>query len=292
MMSGGMMGNGNGQKGMMSGGMGKNANGQNGMMSGGMMGNGNGYNGMMTGGMMGNGSGYNGMMTGGMMGNGSGYNGMMTGGMMGNGSGYNGMMTGGMMGNANGYNGMMSGGMMNGTGSGTCSGNDSTNRANAEPITIVKAKEDVVDYLSGTGNSDLVVSEVIEFENNFYAGIKEKSTGTFAIELLVNKYTGAVYPEMGPNMMWNEKYGHMKLISQAKAPISKEQALKAAQESLDKDFPGMKTGDADPFYGYYTIEVLNEGRISGMLSVNANSGTVWYHNWHGKFLDILEVENP
>ncbi len=220
------------------------------------------------------------------------WNNMMggIGGMMGNANGYNGMMSGGMMGNTNGYNGMMSGGMMNGTGSGYCRGIDSTDKANTEPITIMKAKEAVDDYLSKTGNNDLAVSEVLEFENNFYAGIKEKSTGIYAFELLVNKYTGAVYPEMGPNMMWNAKYGHMQWNTQTEATISKEQALKAAQEYLDKAQPGIKTGDADAFYGYYTIEVLKDGKISGMLSVNANSGAVWYHNWHGNFVNILEVE--
>jgi len=250
------------------------------------------WNNMMggIGGMMGNANGYNGMMSGGMMGNTNGYNGMMSGGMMGNTNGYNGMMSGGMMGNTNGYNGMMSGGMMNGTGSGYCRGIDSTDKANTEPITIMKAKEAVDDYLSKTGNNDLAVSEVLEFENNFYAGIKEKSTGIYAFELLVNKYTGAVYPEMGPNMMWNAKYGHMQWNTQTEATISKEQALKAAQEYLDKAQPGIKTGDADAFYGYYTIEVLKDGKISGMLSVNANSGAVWYHNWHGNFVNILEVE--
>jgi len=28
-----------------------------------------------------------------------------------------------------------------------------------------------------------------------------------------------------------------------------------------------------------------------MLSVNGYSGQVWYHNWHGQFVDMLELEN-
>jgi hypothetical protein len=223
----------------------------------------------------------------GMMGNGNGYNGMMSGGMMGQNTNH------GMMGNGNGYKGMMSGGMMGSAGTGYCGGSGSSgiaNKSNATPITIQSAKDSVDKYLVSTSNDDLAVAEVIEFENNFYAGVKEKSTGTYAFELLVNKYTGVVYPEMGPNMMWNAKYGHMKLKSSAEATISKEQALKIAQEYLDKALPGIKTGDADAFYGYYTIEVLKDGKIYGMLSVNTNSGAVWYHNWHGNFVNILEVD--
>jgi hypothetical protein len=37
----------------------------------------------------------------------------------------------------------------------------------------------------------------------------KKDTGTGAMELLINKPSGQVYPEPGPNMMWNTKYGMM-----------------------------------------------------------------------------------
>ncbi|MDD5615648.1 MAG: hypothetical protein PHH85_05550, partial [Candidatus Methanoperedens sp.] len=139
---------------------------------------------------------------GGMMGQGNGY-----GGMMGQGNGY-----GGMMGQGNGYAGMM--GQGNGTMGGCGSYGTADAATGAAPITIEQAKGSVEKYLTTTGNSDLALTEVLEFDNNFYAGVKEKSTGTHAFELLVNKYTGAVVPEMGPNMMWNTKYGHMTLNTQ------------------------------------------------------------------------------
>jgi len=249
--------------------------------------NGGFWNGMMGYGS-GNGPGY-GMMGsyGGMMGgygnaNGPGY------GMMGN---YGGMMGGYGTGNGRGY-GMMGGGMMGGNGNGQCGGYGSPASGygvNATPITIGKAKEAVDQYLESTGNADLNLSEVIEFENNFYAGIKEKSTGKYAFELLVNKYTGAVMPEPGPNMMWNTKYGHMTWNAPANANVTGKQALEYAQDYLDRALPGTKTGDADAFYGYYTIEVTTNDRISGMLSVNSYTGAVWYHAWHGDFVKILEV---
>lgn len=214
--------------------------------------------------------------------------------MMGYGNG--GMMSGngpgsGMMGYGNGAT-TGYGGMMGGNGNGYCGAgagyNGSGYGVNATPITIEKAKESVEQYLTSTGNSDLRLSEVIEFDNNFYAGVKEQSTGTYAFELLVNKYTGVVFPEMGPNMMWNTKYGHMNWNT-AQTNISEEQALKNAQNYLDKEMPGTKVVNADTFYGYYTIEVQKDGKIYGMLSVNGNTGAVWYHNWHGAFVEILEV---
>ena len=42
---------------------------------------------------------------------------------------------------------------------------------------------------------------------NFYGQFKERDTGRGAIQLVVDRYTGRAMPEMGPNMMWNTKYG-------------------------------------------------------------------------------------
>lgn len=76
---------------------------------------------------------------------------------------------------------------------------------NAEPITIDEAAEAVKRYLSAYGQ-DLALAEVMEFAWNFYAEVEEETTGIHAMERLIDKYTGQVYPEMGRNMMWNTKY--------------------------------------------------------------------------------------
>ena len=88
----------------------------------------------------------------------------------------------------------------------------------------------------------------MEFEKNFYAQVAEKSTEINAFELLIDPYTGAVWPEYGPNMMWNTKYGHMSgmggMMTQgwggkgigdptADTPVTVDQARKNAQAYLD-----------------------------------------------------------
>ncbi|MCX9011966.1 MAG: PepSY domain-containing protein [Candidatus Methanoperedens sp.] len=210
-------------------------------------------------------------------------------GMMGNGGGM--MGTGGMMGSGTGYGRGMMGGD-GGYGSNHCGGygTQGSNAANATPLTIEQAKDAAEQYLASAGNADLALAEVMEFNNHFYADVKEKSTGTHAFELIVNRYTGAVFPEMGPNMMWNTKYGHMNWNTQAQTTVTKEQALKNAQAYLDKTIPGTKADDADAFYGYYTVHVLKDSKTYGMLGVNAYTGAVWYHNWHGTFVKFLEVD--
>jgi len=149
-------------------------------------------------------------------------------------------------------------------------------------ITIEEAKELVEDYIQGT---DLEVKEVMDFELNYYAQVIEKDTGTGAFEVLVDKHTGAVTPEPGPNMMWNTKYGHMAWGPVRENTIIGDEAVDFAQAYLDRVAPGLTVEDhADEFYGYYTIHVLEDGDIVGMLSVNGFTGRVWYHNWHGDYL--------
>ncbi len=158
-----------------------------------------------------------------------------------------------------------------------------------------QAAQAVEQYLAATGNPDLALVEVMEFSGNFYAEVKEKSTDIHAFELLVDPYTGAIYPEPGPNMMWNTKYGHMGgwggygAQPTTDMPVSPKQAREDAQRYLDAYLPGTTVADeADPFYGYYTLHVLRDGKVVGMLSVNGAAGQVWYHTWHGEFVGMKD----
>jgi len=151
------------------------------------------------------------------------------------------------------------------------------------------------EYLDAMGNPDLAIDEIMEFEQNFYVVYVEKSTGIGAFEMLIDKDTGRIFPEYGPNMMWNTKYGHGGMMGGwRQAPseqmaINQEEAVSIAQEYLDLYLPGTVTEDPHPFYGYYTIHVSKDGVIFGMLSVHGYDGTVWYHNWHGAFIQSLEI---
>ena len=150
------------------------------------------------------------------------------------------------------------------------------------------------DYLEKNSLSRLEIAEIMEFSKNFYIEIYESDTGIGAMELLVDKSSGAVFPEYGPNMMWNLKYGmhSQNLSSQGDIDmdISEDQAVDLAEKYLAKTNTGELAGDeVEKFYGYYTIHTLTEnGDIIGMLSVNGFSGDVWYHNWHGIFIDMEE----
>ena len=153
-------------------------------------------------------------------------------------------------------------------------------------------------YVERLGYSGLEVSEVMEFERNYYAIVAEKDTGIGAMELLVDMDSGAIGPEPGPNMMWNTKYrmmgrgsGMMRRMNgyaSGEMTLSPQEAEGVAQRWLDANLPGRTAGDADEFYGYYTLHFLNDGQIEGMLSVHGSSGDVWYHSWHGDFVAMAE----
>jgi hypothetical protein len=176
-------------------------------------------------------------------------------------------------------------------------------------IGMENAVQSAQDYLKSYGNQDLTLDEVMEFQYNYYALVKEKSTGLGAFELLIDKYTGSTYPEMGPNMMWNSKYGMMygrgpgmmgrgmmggwngsgQNTPDTPMTVTADQAKETAQKWLDANQPGSTTETPDRFYGYYTVHTLKNGKVSGMLSVNGYNGQVWYHSWHGDFVQLKEM---
>jgi len=146
------------------------------------------------------------------------------------------------------------------------------------------------------------------FDNNAYVVIKESDTGLGAFELLVDPASQIAYPEYGPNMMWNLKYGglgHGSMMAgnggmmggwnyqyqippdaSAELTVTPEQAVQYAQQYLDNNYAGATAAtDPLPFYGYYTLDFEKDGQIVGMLSVNGYNGQIFLHTWHGTFIE-------
>ncbi|MCW3995919.1 MAG: hypothetical protein NWE98_07190 [Candidatus Bathyarchaeota archaeon] len=164
------------------------------------------------------------------------------------------------------------------------------------PLTISQAVDIAKTYVASLNNPDLSVKEVEEYTNNFYVLVAEKSTGNGAFELLINKITGIVTPEPGPNMMWNNKYtfgngwcNWARGTITATPTVTVGQAKTYAQQYLNSYLPGMTVGDVTAFSGHYTIEVESNGAPYGMLSINSFTGQVWYHTWHGAFIQEIDI---
>jgi adhesin HecA-like repeat protein len=167
-------------------------------------------------------------------------------------------------------------------------------------VSMDSAQQSVQSFLDRTGNKDLRIDELMEFDQNFYALVKEQSTGIGAFELLVNKRTAAVAFEPGPDMMWNTKYSMMGRGGMmgggsfgVRTPVdamtvSSDRATQIAQGWLDNQSGGYSAGTADAFYGYYTFHFESNGRVAGMLSINGYGGQVWLHTWHGSFIQARD----
>jgi len=156
-----------------------------------------------------------------------------------------------------------------------------------EPLTIEEAKEIAESYaIAGTE-----LKEIYEFETHFEAEFKEENSDYNAFEIIIDKYTGAVRPEMGPNMMWNTKYGMHGFYGTTEMTISDEEAKRIAQEYLAAlGLQWQLSDDVEKYYGFYELHGLEDGEVVAQINVNGYTGTVFIEQWHGKVIDELEVE--
>ena len=217
-----------------------------------------------------------------------------------------------------GYSGGMmigSGSGMMGPGSGMMGGYGTAGTPSAGSLTDVR--DWVERWLDSRGFTGFRVSEVMAFSNNDYVAIRD-AKGKPAFELLTGRGLGWLMEEP-PSMMWNTRYGMMRgwtggsvrggmmgsmmgggmmngwngwygggsgrvsSVAQAARIADRWLARTRSGERVESDVGGM-----GHFPGYYTLDTIRDGLTVGMLSVNASTGAVWYHGWHGRFLSERE----
>jgi hypothetical protein len=166
-------------------------------------------------------------------------------------------------------------------------------------------------WLASSGFKGFKTAEVMAFTNNDYVAVQD-AQGMPAFELLTNLRTTWVMEEP-PSMMWNTRYGMMGDFGSGATPMmggsmmaggswnswygngtakvtTTSQAVAVANKWLSKASPAERVaGDGGgsamgEFPGYYSFDTVKDGKTHGMLSVNAATGAVWYHGWHGSFL--------
>jgi hypothetical protein len=213
--------------------------------------------------------------------------------------------------------GMMggSGGMMSGPYGGLGGGGAGTSGVAVPTKTQLRSVASEIDsWLARSGFSGFKAAEVMDFANNDYVAVHDAS-GMPAFELLTNLRTTWIMEEP-PSMMWNTKYGTMGgLGSRVSAMMggwmmggrwqgwygtgsgtitSTAEAVSVANNWLAEASPGEQVASdagGSPmghFPGYYSFDTTKGGKTVCMVSVNAATGAVWYHAWHGKFLGEME----
>lgn len=161
-----------------------------------------------------------------------------------------------------------------------------------ERITLEEATRLAQQYATTRG-SGLRVARMYEFENAFYAVVQEEGSSTDAFQLIIQPVSGRVRFENGPCMNWNTKYGRRMETEEVPTEnkLSMAEAAAAAQQKLDDQAKGVIIDPAGmAFHGYYTFEYKVDGVVAGLISVNAEDGDYWFHNWLGKFISREDIE--
>lgn len=139
------------------------------------------------------------------------------------------------------------------------------------------------------------MADIFIFNNSpYYISVEKKDSGKGAFELLFDPYRKVIYPEYGPNMMWNKEHGMSYMMGWSEPVtdnlLNRQQVLdKAGDYATENGFTVEDKGHQFP--GYYTFHTEEDNQPKGMLSVNAYSGQVWYHSWHGELASIIEVDS-
>lgn len=196
----------------------------------------------------------------------------------------------GMMGGYGGTNGVGGYGMMGGGYNAASLGINLTNgqvENSDQAVTIAKA------YVQKL-NTGLTVDELHEFSDSYEVELKHAKTGEKAYEFMIGKSGGVIFAEMGPNVMWNTKYGHMNggnQENQTDLTVSVDQATKLAQDFVAKIGKGYSVSEPETAPGYYEFMVSKDGKDYAELDVNGYTGQVWYENWHGSIVNTVEADS-
>lgn len=215
------------------------------------------------------------------------------------------------MGGGGGMGGGQNSGNMSGMGGIMLLSGASAYRNDGAMVTMDDAIEIAGRFMAVLGNNALALDEVEEWEFNYYVVVKEPAPSQYkAFQLIIDKWTGSVMPEPGPSMMWNEKYGRMmntmtdgmpgrmnrrdRKITAPAFTVTADDATSSANLFLRERFRRalVVAGQPDVFFGYYNFDVNDAatGAKYGMLSINGSNGQIWYHTWHGNFIQGRELD--
>jgi len=108
-----------------------------------------------------------------------------------------------------------------------------------------------------------------------------RSTQLYAFVVTIDRFTGRVFREQGPDREWNLRYPLGVGTGRAPAPVvpqgmfnlpvTRDQATALARAQLAA---GQELGRAVQFYGYWNFLILEDGQPIGELDVHGFTGEV------------------
>lgn len=156
----------------------------------------------------------------------------------------------------------------------------------SKPITQGVAMKNMENFSRQYG-SNTEIDDLMAFSSNYYGVVKDTASGQDIAEILADRYSGSAYPEPGPNMMWNTRYGAGS-VQAGNSGYDLTGAQKLAEEFLTDYLPGAQIQESHKMPGYYTFD-FGRNETESMLSVNAYTGQIWVHTWHGSYLGEMNM---
>jgi len=195
---------------------------------------------------------------------------------MGGGMGGGGDHMGGYHGGGMGYGMHGSGGMVSGMWRNTISHGY---RKILDPITSAANARTVIEAFIDASNSNLQISELWEYGTVYKAELSD-ANGNKAFDLLADKFTGAVSPEMGLSMMRNASYGrglYRDSTFRKNLTLTPEQAQTEAQAFIENNGLEYTIGAPEIYPGYYKFHTADASGYGMDIMVNGYNGRIWMH---------------
>ena len=139
-------------------------------------------------------------------------------------------------------------------------------QSGAGPIKSPKsAATSALEAVQAKGWRWLSVDEVHTFPAFYEVEFNDRN-GYKGPEIYVNRSSGAVGPEMGPNMMWDTMYG---MGNSCSSNLSEARARQLAQAHTSSSL-----GDAERHHGYWEFELKRQALVVNQTNVQDCTGQV------------------
>jgi hypothetical protein len=154
---------------------------------------------------------------------------------------------------------------------------------NLNPIDTAAEAWTVIQSFISASNSSLLISELWEY-GGFYKAELSDTNGAKAFDLIADKFTGAVMPEMGFSMMFNASYGkqlHRTPRFRKNLSVSPDEATVIAQTFVLNNGLGYTLGTPEIYPGYYKFHTTHGGLLGMDIMVNGYHGGIWMNTLYG-----------
>ncbi len=154
------------------------------------------------------------------------------------------------------------------------------------PVTTAEDARAEIQGFIDQANSGLKISELWEYGTVYKAELMD-TKGAMAFDLIMDKFTGTVSPEMGMSMMLNASYGKAMYKTSSfgrNLSLTPQQATDIAQKFLDNNkiaLAGYTLATQEIYPGYYKFHTTTPTGFGMDIMVNGYNGEVWMNTYLG-----------